>query len=122
VPVTLLTSAQVKVYAGTASETLLLVDDQQTCVYKYFVMFLSLSSSDTQQVLVVLLLCLLEATDRMMFPSFQRAALFALPASAAYMHTTLSETAPTKSIDEASITSTYSGATESVLINGTYST
>jgi hypothetical protein len=87
-------------------------------------MFLSLSSSDTQQVLVIviLLLCLLEATDRMMFPSFQRAALFALPASAAYMHTTLSETTPTKSIDQASITSTYSGATESVLVNGTYST
>lgn len=86
----------------------------------------SLSSSDLQQVLVVLFLCLLEVTDRMIFPSFKRATLFALPAAAAISQTstqtTTSEPTLTKTRDQGEITSSWSGATASVLVNGTLST
>ncbi|KAI5272953.1 putative alpha-glucosidase [Aureobasidium subglaciale] len=89
-------------------------------------MFLSLKSPDTQQVLVILLLCLLEAIDSMMFPPFKRVALFALPVSAAISEpvtTTWSKGRyPTKPLNYAPLATTWSGTTASILVNGTSST
>lgn len=85
-----------------------------------------LSPPDLQQVFVVLLLCLLEATDRMIFPSFKRVTLMALPAAAAISQSTTQTTSddrkPTKSRDMGPLVTSWSGATASVLVNGTLST
>jgi hypothetical protein len=89
-------------------------------------MFASLPSRDTQQVLFISFLCLVETIDTMLFPPFKSsAALLALSASSvALAQTTSSSSSSTNTVSYASSAQVTSSSASigTVLLNGTQTT